>query len=385
MFLKRSTGKVVLVADIDDMSVGVSIVRLIPGEPAVVISKKRETLPLEERTKEHSAAAISQLLEKNAGDVLKSYAGTAAKAAPKPPVAVYAILHAPWTRFRTAETEELYDTPRVVRKDAIATLAKKALEATSDFDRGNILETGVMHVYLNGYATGTPIGKRAVCAGVIAFESEAQPDIKKSITDVLSRILPGRTPIIRSSTSALLAVLGEHMPDIQRFLVIDVGSSVTSCAAVLKEAQTRTEVVQEGLTTILARVAGAGLPEETLTQLRMLATDTCSTDACKALKDSLARAEPDLAKVFGEAFAKLAAERRLPNAAMLSAPAEFSPWLQGFFSRIDFSQFTATLQPFTVEPLTAEHLRDVVTWQEGLPDTALGVAAGYVNILEQDS
>ena len=112
----------------------------------------------------------------------------------------------------------------------------------------------------------------------------------------LSRILPGRTPIIRSSTSALLAVLGEHMPDIQRFLVIDVGSSVTSCAAVLKEAQTRTEVVQEGLTTILARVAGAGLPEETLTQLRMLATDTCSTDACKALKDSLARAEPNLAK-----------------------------------------------------------------------------------------
>lgn len=385
MFLKRSAGKVVLIADVDDLSVGVAIVRLEKGGPATVLSKKREMLTPEMRAKEQSAAAISQMLEKNIGDVVKSYIGADAKAAPKPPVAVYAILRAPWTRFRTAEAEESYEKPQAVHKGLIDALAKKALEIPSDFDRANILETGVMQVYLNGYPTGDPIGKHASRAGVIVFESETRADIKKSVIDVFGRTVPGRTPVVRSSTSALLAVLGEHMPDVHRFLILDVGSSVTNCAVILKEALTRTQVVPEGLTTILARVAGAGLPEETMTQLRMLASNACSDDACKALKDSLARAEPDLAKVFGEAFAKLAAERRLPNNAVLSAPAELSPWLQGFFSRIDFSQFTATMQPLSVEPLTAEHLSDVVTWHEGLPDTALGIAAGYVNILEQNS
>ena len=160
---------------------------------------------------------------------------------------------------------------------------------------------------------------------------------------------------------------------------------MTTCSVFLRESVSESVGVQEGLATILKRISSGGLPEETLTQLRMLASDTCSSDTCKALKDSLASIEPDLAKVFGEAFATLASKRRLPNSAILCSPAELSPWLQGFFARIDFSQFTATMQPFTVEALTPDHLRDEVTWQQRSTDTGVALAAGYVNILEQNS
>lgn len=382
---KRASGKAVLIADVGDSSVGVSVVEIAKNGPAAVLLGERMTLPIESRGKDQSAAGVLQLLEQCADKVLKSYAGVDAKNAPAPPQAVYAILRAPWTRFRTAQIEETFPEPRAITKDMIAELAKKATATISDLG-ANILEAGVMQIFLNGYPTANPIGKKASMIAVIAFESDVNPDIKRGITDTLGKLLPGRPPVIRSGMRALLTVLHEHIPDIHRYVVLDVGGFATSCAVVRKEMVTQNEEVGEGSATITQRVSGAGLPEETLTQLRMLAADTCSTDACKAIKNSLAKAEPDLAKIYGEMFAKLAQRRRLPNHVMLAAPAELSPWLQGFFSRIDFAQFTATTQPLEVEMLTPEHLRETVLWKTGAPqDTGIAITAGCVNILEQSA
>ena len=380
--LKRTSGKVVLVADVEDLSVGVSIVALSKTSATILVGE-RMRLPIEDRGEDQSASAIVQLLGECADKVLKAYANTNAKNSPRPPHATYAILKSPWTRMRTAHVEEVFTKETTVTKDLIATLAKKALAETSDFNRSNILESGVMQVYLNGYPTGNPLGKRVVRAGVVAYESEVHPELKRGVIEKLGSLLPGRKPIVRSGLTALSSLLREHMPDIHRYVVLDVGGSTTTCSVFLRESVSQSAHVPEGTTTILKRISSAGLPEETLTQLRMLATDTCSTDMCKTLKDTLATIEPDLAKVFGQSFATLASKRRLPNNAMLSAPTELAPWLQAFFGRIDFSQFTATMQPLTVEPLTPDHLHDIVTWQSGIADTGIAIAAGYVNILEQ--
>ena len=100
----------------------------------------------------------------------------------------------------------------------------------------------------------------------------------------------------------------------------------------------------------------------------------------------LGRAEPELVRSFGEVFATLAAKQRLPNALLLSAPVELTPWLQGFFARIDFAQFTATTQPLAVETLSPEHLSELVQWDEqATPDTGLGMAASYVHILAAEA
>lgn len=382
--LKRATGKVVLVADIEDASVGVSVVQLTTHGPAIILASERMRLPFEDRSQDQASVAVLQLLEECIGKIFKSYASTDAKSIPQTPHDVYVIVRAPWTRYRTAAADEKFVQPRVVTKELIAAIAQKALSAPSEIDRNSILESGVMQVFLNGYPTADPIGKKAMLVGVVGYESDIHAQLKQGIVTAFGKALPGRTPILKSGTSAVLAVLNEHIPDIHRYVIIDIGGSVTSCSVVLKESVSQSATVPEGFSTILKRVSAGGLPEETLTQLRMLASDTCSSDACKALKDSLARTEPDLTKVFGEIFASLAAKRRLPNAAILSSPTELSPWLQAFFARLDFAQFTATMQPFTVEPLTPEHLRDVCTWQSGaLTDTALSIAVGYVNILEQ--
>ena len=381
MFRSRSKGRPVLVADIEDGSVGVSIVTFSQEGPAEVILSERKLLTFEARSREQAAVAITQLLEETTAMLLTALAKRTDKV--RTPEHIYAILRAPWTRFRTVKTEETFAEPRAITKEIIATLARKALTEGSELDRNSILEAGVMQVFLNGYPTANPLGKRANSIAVVAFESDIDATMKSNVIGVFGKLLPGRTTVMHSGTRALLTVMHERLSDIHRFMLLDIGGATSSCSVVRREAVTQHAVTPEGFASILRRVSTQGLPEETASLLRMLATDSCSTTACQDLKDSLARAEPELVRIFGEVLGSLAARRPLPNAAMLFAPVEISPWLQSFFSRIDFSQFTATTQPLTIETLTPEHLLDTVHWKPGVvPDTGIGIASSCVNILE---
>ncbi|HEV8592155.1 MAG TPA: hypothetical protein VGQ55_08635, partial [Pyrinomonadaceae bacterium] len=305
----RTSGSV-LIADIDDISVGVSVVERSAEAPVTICVAERMQLGVEDRSQTQSAAGISQLLEQCMDAVLKTYAGADAKHTPKSPSEIYCILRSPWTHFRTAQFEEKYQAPATITKDVIAALAKKALETPSQLDRSNILEAGVMQVFLNGYPTANPLGKKATRAMAIAFESDVNPEIRRAITDVCGKVLPGRTPIIHSGMRALLTVLHEHIPDIHRYVIVEIGGSVTDCSVIRKESVSQFAEIKEGSRTILKRVAKDGLPEEVVSQLRMIATDTCSSEACKNVKDALAASELDLAKSFGDAFGTLATARR---------------------------------------------------------------------------
>lgn len=376
MFSKRSAGKPVLIADVGDGSFALAIATLSSGVPAQILRSTRTILPIEDRTREQALAAIAKSLEESLTAFLAPANGALI------PEDIHIIVRSPWTRFRTARSEQVFPEARPVTKDLIAEEAKKALAQPSELDKANSLEAGVLQVFLNGYHTNKPVSKKAQSIAVVAYESDLDASFKATLVGIFGKLLPGRTPSLHSSMRTLLAVMHEHFPELQRFVLFDIGSTTTSCTIVRKDAITQHEIVPEGVSTFVKRVAPTGLPEETLSLLRMLSNDTCSTAACQAIKDSLAKAEPELVRSYGEVFAKLSGIRRLPNGAILNAPAEISPWLQGFFSRIDFSQFTATTKPLTVEPLSPEHLSSVVHWEAGVTaDTGIGIAAGAVNIL----
>jgi len=376
MFSKRSAGKPVLIADVGDGSFALAIATLSDGMPAQILRSTRTILPIEDRTREQAAAAIAKSLEESLTAFLAPTNGALI------PEDIHIIVRSPWTRFRTARSEQAFTEARPITKDLIAEEARKALAQPSELEKANSLEAGVLQVFLNGYHTNKPVNKKAQSIAVVAYESDLDASFKATLIGIFGKLLPGRTPSLHSSMRTLLAVMHEHFPELERFVLFDIGSTTTSCTVVRKDAITQHEVVSEGVSTFIKRVAPTGLPEETLGLLRMLSNDTCSTAACQSIKDSLAKAEPELVRAYGEVFTKLSGIRRLPNGAILNAPAEISPWLQGFFSRIDFSQFTATTQPLTVEPLSPEHLSSVVHWDAGVTaDTGIGIAAGAVNIL----
>ena len=163
--------------------------------------------------------------------------------------------------------------------------------------------------------------------------------------------------------------------------VVDVGAQATSLVTIRKDVATDIVHVPEGSNTILKRIAGEKMPEETLTMMRMLAHGQCDKDACDAITQALAHAETDLVRIFGEAMAKMATSRRLPNDLILFAPADMTDWLVQFFSRLDFAQFTITTRPFSPRVESGKGLTGSLTFATGADaDSDLSIASALVNI-----
>ena len=157
---------------------------------------------------------------------------------------------------------------------------------------------------------------------------------------------------------------------------------MTSLMTVRKDVATEIAHVPEGSSSILKRIAGEKMPEETLTMLRMLALGECESEACEAIKQAVARAEPDLVRIFGETMAKMAAERRLPDDLILLAPKELSEWLVQFFSRLDFAQFTITTRPFSPRVPFGQVPASLTLTNGVSMDPDLSIACALVNIEE---
>jgi hypothetical protein len=107
----------------------------------------------------------------------------------------------------------------------------------------------------------------------------------------------------------------------------------------------------------------------------MLSRDACEGTACEAISAAMASAEPEFAKIFGEAFGGLAADRRLANTLVLLANPDVVDWMRQFFSRLDFTQFTATTLPFNVTVLDATDSRLKISTDEDLHAQIIFAAA----------
>lgn len=381
-FLPRAKTQPLLVADIESGSVGLAILSLVPGKPARIRAVARTSFSLEEKTPEQSRADIAQAMPELAAALFAQYAKGKGTAQPE---RGYVVLHAPWVRSFGARVHGNLGSERVIEDDMVRTLAREAFKHMEGLNQANVFESSVVRVDLNGYPTKKPAGKRAQTVGVTALASDVEPDVRAHIMQSLGAAFPGRTWKERSAARVLISLIGERAIDMRDYVVVDMGTDGVDITAVRKNEVTEHVRVPEGVRSILRRITPAeGLPEERLALLKMLATDSCAGDACDDLRAALGKTEGDLARVFGEAFGKLAGVRRLPNTMLLSVHAALAPWLESFFARVDFGQFTRTTEPFSVETLTPEHVAEYAVFAEGVPaDTGIAVAAAFVNTQER--
>lgn len=351
----HSLGKNFAVADIGSGNASVAIFKAAHGKPAHILASHSTTLPIETRNPDSTMTAVTAALSESANKAL-----TAAQALKIGPIQdVYAILRAPWTRSKTTRAEKKFPKDEKITDQIISGLAQEALASEKEFDREKLIEASVIRVELNGYPTAHPVGKHARSVTVSALESECESRIKNAVEETLVKVFSSK-PAFRSGARALLSVLRERSSAHADYVLVDMTSEATSILTVHEGAPALQIVVPEGTQTILKRVAGKGMPEETLTLIRMLARDHCEDAACESVKEAMARTEQDLIKIFGEAMAKLAATKRLPKTLVLSAGWGMAEWLSLFFARIDFTQFTITTEPFSVEILTPQDLEPFV-------------------------
>lgn len=367
----KQSGRTFAVADVGSGSVAVGIIAIAPHGHARILVAERAALPSGERDESAAASGIVSLLSETAQKVLAKYGGHVDSA--------YAIIHAPWTRSKTIRAESTLEGDTKIEKSMLDSLAKQALSEDNEYDRGKILEAGIIRVELNGYPTVKPIGKHAHHIAASALLSECEPKVREGVSEALAKVFACPPPTLRSDTRALLSVIRESATLPKESLIVNMTFEATNTLVVRKGVVTETALVGEGSASIVRKIGGDKMPEETMTLIRLLALDQCEADACEATKAAIAKAEPEIVKAFGETFGNLSAARRLPNRLLLLTHEDLSPWLVRFFSRIDFAQFTVTTRPFSPEPLSMETLKDLVAFEKNItPDVSLGTAAALV-------
>lgn len=367
----------IAVADVGSGSVAVGIVHVVKKGQASVLIAERATLPLSERGLEATATGVITLLEATAEKALAKHRQTAKGA--RHVESAFAVIHSPWTRSKTIRVESALDRETKIEEGMLNALAQRALEADTEYNHGKILEAGIIRVELNGYPTLRPIGKHAHHIATSALLSECDSRIREGVVQALAKVFACSPPMLRSDTRALLSVTRESSALPKEALIINMTYEATNVIVVRKGIIAETALVAEGTGSIVRRVTAEKMPEETLTLIRLLALEQCEAESCEAIKAAMARAEPELAKVFGETFSRLSAFRRLPNRLVLLADENLAPWLSRFFGRIDFAQFTVTTRPFLSVSLSIESIKELVAF-ESPPDISLGIATALVNM-----
>ncbi len=375
---RRRGEKIVAVADIGSASAGIALIAVQKGKPAYVLGANRAILPPEKRKEDALIAGIGEMILEAGRNVLEAYARDRQKD-PGPVKELYAVVHAPWTHAKSVGARAKFEESTRITGHTISHLAQEALASETGFDRKNFLEASVAKIQLNGYSTNAPEGKWAHEVALTGLVSDCDPRMRSVIETNLGQVFPHMRPAFRSSTRALLSALRGYMP-IKEYVAIDMTGEATGIIVVREGIVDKELSTPEGMHTILRRFSEKGMPEETLSLMHMLEREHCDTEACETLKTSIGRIEPELVRLFGEGMAKLASPQRLPAHLALVAHADMSPWLSRFFSRIDFTQFTQTAQPFIVHELAPKDLADfVVSEHDATPDIGLVVASALVD------
>ncbi len=378
--LKARREKPVLIADIESGSVGVAFALIKKNAPVKILVSKRAHLPLIERDAAHVTSSIITLFSETVPVLLKEYTESEHFARYGAAQSLTVVVGSPWVRSRSSGAEDLFTEEETITDAMIKELAKRALAEPSTLDSSRIFESSVIRVQLNGYPTGSPVGKKAHHLQVTAFQSDIESGIRTGIETALGASFPGRPITLRSSMRALLAVLHERIHG-NHYMILSMGTEGTDCISVHKEDLNEHSSLPVGVRSIAQRLSGEqGLPEEIFSQLRLLIADTCSTPSCEAIKANLAKFEPELVRSFAALFSQISLRRKIPNTCLLVTHADLAPWLEVFLTRIDFAQFSVTAQPLVVTSLTPQHLSNQVQWDSALhEDTGISLASAFVN------
>lgn len=374
-----SRARTIAVVDVGSGYIGCALVAAPHAGAATVIGYGHARLSLEKRTYVQSRAHITAELSEAIAAAQNSAGASHHRARISE---VHVVLHAPWISSQVVTVAEAMEKSTYIDASRIALLAKKTLSG-HDTEPAQLLEKQVIAIKLNGYPTLAAEGKHAETIELSAMLGTGDPSLTKSLETELRLAFPAAKLTWLSAENAYTMILRKTEFS-SHALIVDVGVSETNLI-VLEDGIPQTErSVPEGLRGMLARMHGLESPADTLAMLRMHARDACENDACTALQKAIAAAEPDLVKVFGEHFAKLAETRHLPNTLLLVAHPDATEWLTSFFDRIDFAQFTVTTMPFTTVAVTPDMFSWLITSDPHM-DASLALASASIVLREQST
>jgi len=355
-------GGVVAIANIESSRVSFSVIKAQSAHSYSMLTTRVAELPLEERESGQHLFALKQRLADIAKAAMTDYAKHHRGGIKK----IYCILHAPWTtasvvRHLSSFIGETYITAAIIADSA----AKAVADGKTQKD---YLDAEQLPIKLNGYVTGIPEGKYAHSLEVAALVSSCGESVRRDIEATLREVAPTAQIHIHSGTRAVVGALQIARHKSANAVCLHVSGEGTEIIVVRDGVVESYTFIPEGVRSMLARAFPDIRPED--------ARKNIHAGQDGQTPDQLLKAESDMVHAYGEGFAAISSHLRLPNTLHLIADADMVPWLQKFFERIDFSQFTITAQPFVVDSISTGELGIETNEKEkgGELDTTIAIA-----------
>ncbi len=379
---KREAPLCVLMVFIDGSHVSSAIGLSVTGKPIKILEYESGSIQPSERTPEHIKGILPTLLSESVQRVTASFAKRPDAKTLGPVQKVVISVGSPYVKARTVHASKTFTDPHSVTNSDIQELARSAMDLTFVAAGATQLETQVTTTLLNGYPTSEPVGKRASHMSIIGYQSSIDTTVQSAISQHVGAAMPGITIEIRSHVRVLSLVAHQLIPNERECTIIHFGDDASECIVVRKEELGAHESLSLGTMSIVQAIAGpTGSGETILSSIRLVASDSCNDTACIAIKEQLAKQEPELVKKFGDLFANLSSSRRMPNMCILSVSESFAPWAQFFFSRIDFSPFTVSGNALSVVLLTPMKVAPyALMTPASANDPDMATLAAFVNI-----
>lgn len=364
--------RVVAVVDLDGDSVGVVLLQVIPTMPFAVLGERRMQLPASDRSFEHSASRLAELLEMATNDLLTTIRGMSYVVD-----TVYVVLRLPWASTHLVRRAVYSGKEVPVTREFINTVAMNAISSDIVPSQDDFFEGRVMRVELNGYPTNDPLGKRARAINLTLLMSESAKRERDVLSAVLQRLFPVAQVEWRSGTRALVHAMRSRDESEKEYLFIEIGSYKSQLTLVQEGVITGHEVVPFGMHSFLQ---GGEVSEDTIRDVldvHRVARHAPSIDS--SVRAHIARKGEEAAAFFLPAMNALLAGHHVPDRIHVLAPEVSHAWFSHVLDRPECVQFKRNIGSCQIAPVNAAIFSPVFHSADAVKDPSLAVGCALVH------
>ncbi|MBP7805164.1 MAG: hypothetical protein KA052_03040 [Candidatus Pacebacteria bacterium] len=293
------------------------------------------------------------------------------------PDRVTVFFSSPWYASQVRVAKMSRPQPFVVTKTLINDMIARELKAFEDEEitakSGNTkplraIESKVIQVKLNGYATTDPINLSATEMEISIFLSVAEEATLVHVEDILQSQY--HKPITFSTfLSASFIVTRDFFPHQNDYLLVDIGGEVTDITLVRDFALVQSISIPFGRNYVLRKLASAlrrSVPEAiSLCNLYMEdKVESSMKEACTKIFEDIKTGWLD---AFQKALFSVSNELSLPDTVFVSVNPDVESWFIDTIRKEKFNQYALTEKEFKVAVLNSAVFHGHLEWKDDVP------------------
>ncbi len=309
-------------------------------------------------------------------DALSATLVSLAKYRNSAPDRVVIFFASPWFASQVRIAKMSRPTPFVITKNLMNDMISRELAAFENTELAGrmaadplrALESKIVQVKLNGYATASPVGVSAHEFEFSIFLSVAPERLLAAVEEIVHRDY--HKPISYGTfLSASFIVARDFFSNQNEYLLVDVGGEITDVTLVRDSAPVQSISFPLGRNYILRKLA-AGLGRS-IAEAATICTLYAENKVEQGVKDTctpiLKDAKDEWLDAFQKALFAISNELSIPDTVLLSVGTDIAPWFVETIRREEFHQYTLTEKEFKVIVLDAEAFHGALAFAEGVP------------------